>query len=192
MLDQETIWRIFEDSGALLHGHFRLTSGLHSDRYIQCARVLMWPRHAEALSHELLERLGRPALDVVIGPATGGIILAYELARQAGARALFTEREADGKMALRRGFAIREGERVLAVEDVVTTGGSVAEVVELAQRAGGRVTAVAALVDRSGGRVELGLPLVSLLQPVVQTYQPEDCPLCRQGLPAEKPGSRKA
>lgn len=189
MLSQKEIWTIFTQSDALLTGHFRLTSGLHSDRYVQCARVLMWPDRAEVLCRELANRLEEKNIDVVVGPALGGVILAYEMARQLGAQALFTERE-NGIMTLRRGFTIQAGQRVLVVEDVITTGGSAQEVVDLMGQAGAEVVGVASLVDRSNGRVQMGTPLSTLLPVEVSAYSPVGCPLCRDGLPLVKPGSR--
>ncbi len=189
MLNQEALWQLFEQAGALLTGHFRLTSGLHSDRYIQCARVLMLPDQAEMLCRELVRRLDGRQVDVVVGPALGGVVLAYEMARQLGAAALFTERE-NGIMLLRRGFTLGAGQRVLVVEDVITTGGSAREVVELARQSGAEVVGVAALVDRSNGRVEMGVPLSALLAVEVASYEPQECPMCEAGIPVVKPGSR--
>jgi len=189
LLNQEALWQLFEQAGALLTGHFRLTSGLHSDRYIQCARVLMLPDQAEMLCRELVRRLDGRQVDVVVGPALGGVVLAYEMARQLGAAALFTERE-NGIMLLRRGFTLGAGQRVLVVEDVITTGGSAREVVELARQSGAEVVGVAALVDRSNGRVEMGVPLSALLAVEVASYEPQECPMCEAGIPVVKPGSR--
>ncbi|WP_033376818.1 orotate phosphoribosyltransferase [Desulfurispora thermophila] len=182
--------QIFHETGALLEGHFLLSSGRHSDRYFQCARVLQYPDHAERLCRELVSKINLPELQVVTAPALGGIIAGYEVARALGVRSIFAERE-NGRMTLRRGFGIAPGERVLVVEDVVTTGGSVREVMQVVREAGGQVVGVGTLVDRSGGRVDFGVPLWSLVQMEVQTFAPDECPLCRQGLPLVKPGSRQ-
>jgi len=180
----------FREAGALLEGHFLLTSGLHSPKYLQCALVLQDPARAERLARQLAATLAAERVACVVGPAIGGILVAYELARALGVRALFAERQ-DGRMTLRRGFALRPGERVVLAEDVVTTGGSLREVQDLVTAAGAEVVAVASLVDRTSGRDPgFGLPLRSLLVIDVPTYDPADCPLCRQGLPAVKPGSR--
>jgi orotate phosphoribosyltransferase len=175
----------------LLEGHFRLTSGLHSDRYLQCAIVLQHPRRAAALGSALAagmrERVG-PA-DLVVAPALGGILVAHEVARALGIRGLFAERQ-DGSLKLRRGFRIEPGERCFVVEDVLTTGGSTRETMEVVRQTGGIVTAAGSLIDRSGGRVDLGVPRIALAVLDVPTYSPEECPLCRAGSEAIKPGSR--
>lgn len=190
-MDQGQILAIFKQSGALLEGHFRLTSGLHSGRYLQCALVLQYPDHAAALGAELaarmLEQAARPAL--VIAPALGGILVAHEVARALGVRALFAERQ-DGALMLRRGFRIEPGETCFVVEDVVTTGGSTRETMEVARQAGAVVTAAGALIDRSGGRTDLGAPAVALAVLDVPNFKPEECPMCRAGSPVVKPGSR--
>ncbi|MBE3585145.1 orotate phosphoribosyltransferase [Desulfofundulus thermocisternus] len=192
MLNHEEILSIFKKTGAMLTGHFVLTSGRHSDRYFQCARVLEYPRYCELLCRELVRKWGDGELagvETVIGPALGGILVSYEVARVLGARSLFTERE-NGIMTLRRGFTLSPGERVLVVEDVITTGGSVREVIAVAREAGAQVAGVAVLVDRSNGNANLDVPLRALLTIPVVTYGPEECPLCREGIPAVKPGSR--
>jgi orotate phosphoribosyltransferase len=180
---------IFQQTGALLEGHFQLTSGLHSPRYLQCALVLQHPAHAEWVGRSLAAHFGGEQLGAVVAPAIGGIIVAHETARALGVRALFTEREA-GVMTLRRGFRINAGERVLVVEDVVTTGGSTRETIEAVTRAGGVVAGAGSVVDRSGGGVDVGARRVALLTLDVPAYDPTDCPLCRQGTTAIKPGSR--
>jgi orotate phosphoribosyltransferase len=183
---------LFRSAGALLEGHFLLTSGLHSPRYLQCARVLMDPVAATRLGGALAAALGpslREPPGAVVAPALGGVIVAHEVARGLGCRALFTERQ-DGCMTLRRGFSILPGEGVVVVEDVVTTGGSTREVIDVVRASGGRVLAAGSLVDRSGGSVDLGVPTSSLLALEVPTYPPEACPLCAQGSRPEKPGSR--
>jgi orotate phosphoribosyltransferase len=185
---------LFQDSGALLEGHFLLSSGLHSPRYLQCARVLMDPGVATALGAALAHRL-RPLLDetaptAVVAPALGGVLVAHEVARALGCRGLFTERQ-DGTMTLRRGFALEEAEPLVVVEDVITTGGSTREVIEAVRERGAQVLAAGSLVDRSGGAADLGVPRCSLLELEVPTWSPEACPLCRDGSPPEKPGSRR-
>jgi orotate phosphoribosyltransferase len=181
---------IFEQTGALLEGHFQLTSGLHSPRYLQCALILQHPPHAELVGRLLAARFGSEQIGAVVAPAIGGIIVAHETARALGVRALFTEREG-GTMILRRGFRIEEGERVLVVEDVVTTGGSTRETIDAVTRAGGLVVGAGSIVDRSGGDVDLGVPRAALITLNVPAYDPAQCPLCEDGTPAIKPGSRK-
>ena len=185
----ERLLSIFQETGALLEGHFQLTSGLHSPRYLQCALVLQHPRHAEWIGAAIRSRFGAEQVSAVVAPAIGGIIVAHETARAFGARALFTEREA-GVMTFRRGFRLEPGERVLVVEDVVTTGGSTRETIDAVNNAGGFVIGAASVVDRSGGAVELGVRREALLTLEVPAYEPEQCPLCKQGTPAIKPGSR--
>ncbi len=182
----------FIEAQALLEGHFILTSGLHSPRYLQCALVLQDPKLSGKLCKALAKQLKDFEIETVIGPAMGGIVVAYEMARALGVRGIFAERK-ENLMELRRGFTIRPGERVLLVEDVVTTGRSSKEVREVVEAAGGVVVAVASLVDRTSGRDPgFGVPFFSLLKIDVPTYEPADCPLCREGLPLVKPGSRKA
>jgi len=189
-VDKEQALQIFRSTGALLEGHFRLTSGLHSPNYFQCAKVLQYPRYAELFCREIAERFQPEGIEVVVSPAIGGIVVGQEVARLLGCRAVFAERE-ENIMILRRGFEIRAGESVLAVEDVVTTGGSVKEVIHLAQQAGGKVKGAAFLVDRSAGRAQFTVPFFAALKMDVITYPPEECPLCKQGLAVVKPGSRK-
>ncbi|SHM84147.1 orotate phosphoribosyltransferase [Caldanaerovirga acetigignens] len=189
-MTREEIQEIFEKAEVLLTGHFILTSGRHSEKYLQCARLLQYPKLAEKALKELAQNFMESEVDTVIGPAIGGIIVAYEVARALGARALFAERE-NGVMTLRRGFSIEPGERVLVVEDVVTTGGSVKEVIDVVRSCGGQVVGVGALVDRSASKVDFGVPFYSLLSMEVESYLPEECPLCKKGLPAQKPGSKK-
>lgn len=184
---------LFQESGALIEGHFLLSSGLHSPRYLQCARVLMDPGVATALGAALAHRL-RPLFaddtpTAVVAPALGGVLVAHEVARALGCRGLFTERQ-DGTMRLRRGFALEEAEPVVVVEDVITTGGSTREVIEAVRGLGARVLAAGSLVDRSGGTVDLGVPHCSLLDLEVPTWPPEACPRCGAGSTPEKPGSR--
>lgn len=188
-MTQEQVLGIFKTAGALLDGHFLLTSGLHSPQYFQCARVLQYPELAGQLSQELARQYSGSKPDVVASPALGGIIVGHEVARALGCRSIFAEREA-GAMTFRRGFAIEAGEKVLVVEDVVTTGGSVQEVMNLVQTSGGELLGAGFLVDRSGGQVQFSVPMQSLLQLKVVTYKPDQCPLCANHLPLVKPGSR--
>ena len=190
MLNQQEAIDIFTHSGALMEGHFKLTSGRHSNRYMQCAQVLQYPHYTELLAAHIAEKYADAKIDMVIGPAMGGIIVAYEVARQLKVPGIFCERE-NGQMALRRGFAINPGSRLLVVEDVVTTGGSVMEVMEIVKLAGGVVAGVAVLVDRSAGKVDFGVPTEAVLTMDIESWQPDECPLCRAGQgEAIKPGSR--
>ena len=187
---------LFERTGAYLRGHFRLTSGLHSGEYLQCAKVLAYPAFAEELGRRLADRwraVVNGNIDVVLAPALGGLIIGHEVARAFGVPFLFAERDpATGHMTLRRGFEIQPGQKAIVIEDVVTTGGSSREVMETVRSAGGVVLAAGSIIDRSNGRVDLGVPRVSLEQMDVVSYDPSDCVLCKQGLPVVKPGSRKA
>jgi orotate phosphoribosyltransferase len=192
-----TIIEVFRNTGAYLSGHFRLTSGLHSDQYLQCARVLQFPAFAERMGRELAVQLvpaaasgDAAACDLVAAPALGGLIIGHEVARAIGCRFLFTERDGSGKMVLRRGFSVEPGETAVVIEDVITTGGSTREVIDLLQAAGVRVLAAGSIIDRSGGAADLGVPRKSLAVLETSTWQPEECPLCRDGVPVEKPGSR--
>jgi orotate phosphoribosyltransferase len=185
----EQILAILRDHSALLEGHFVLSSGLHSDRYIQCALALQHPPVAERLGAELAARMRPWGATVVVAPALGGVLVAHEVARALGVRALFAERQ-EGVMTLRRGFTLSPGEPALVVEDVITTGLSTRETMASVERAGGRVVGVGALVDRSGGGVDWKIPHAALVTLAVKNYAPAECPLCRSGLPASKPGSR--
>ena len=190
MLTKERILEIFKEAGVLLEGHFLLTSGKHSNQYLQCAKIFRHTRYSEELCVALAAKFADQKIDVVIGPAMGAVQMAYEVSRQIGCENFFAERE-DGKMTLRRGFAVQPGIRCLLVEDVVTTGGSVKEVAELVRQAGGVVVGVGSIVDRSAGRVDFGVPFESVIQMDVQAWEPENCPLCKAGAPAAiKPGSR--
>lgn len=191
VLNPEEVRKLLKDSGSLLEGHFFLSSGLHSSQYLQCAKLLEDPRRAELIGISIAEKFSGQILDLIGGPALGAVILGHEVARAAGARFLFAERDSDGKMAFRRGFKVVPGERGIVVEDVLTTGGSTREVVDLLRAAGAELRGVAAIVDRSGGRVQFDLPLVTLLQLDIPAWTPQDCPLCKRGVPVEKPGSRK-
>lgn len=190
MLTQDEIINILERTGSLKTGHFLLTSGLHSEKYVQCALALSHPKEAEKLCKALAEKLSGINIDLVVGPALGGVVVAYELARALDVPGIFTERQ-DNVMMLRRGFEIKPGQKILVVEDVVTTGGSAKEVIKLLKEMGGDVVAVASLIDRSGRKADFGVPFKSLLHLDIPTYKPEDCPMCKEGSIAEKPGSRK-
>lgn len=190
MLTKDQVLDIFRESNALLEGHFRLTSGRHSNRYMQCAQVLQYPDQTTKLCTEIVEHFADAGIEVVIGPAMGGIVVAYEVGRQLGVKAIFTERE-NGKMTLRRNFRIEPGQKVLVVEDVVTTGGSVFEVIDVVKEQGGQLVGVGVLVDRSNGQVEFGVPTKAVLSMEVVSWEAEDCPMCAEGLPVVKPGSRQ-
>jgi orotate phosphoribosyltransferase len=189
----DDVLALFRRSGALLEGHFCLSSGLHSGAYLQCALVLQYPQHAEALGRALAAAvapvLGEGGVATVLSPALGGIVIGHEVARALGARALFAERQ-EGRLVLRRGFRVTPGERALVVEDVVTTGGSTQETVEVARAAGAHVAGAAALVDRSTTPPAVDVPFVSLVRYPLPVYAPAACPLCARGVPLDKPGSR--
>ncbi len=188
-LTDKQILEAFKRTEGILHGHFLLTSGRHSDTYMQCAKLFADPKESEALCAELAERLKCFNADVVLSPAVGGIIMGYEVARKLGVKNYFAER-VDGKMTLRRGFALVPGSKVIVVEDVVTTGGSVKEVIALARNAGCEVAAAASIVDRSNGAVDFGVPYKALLTMEVKSYEADECPLCKDGSVPYKPGSR--
>jgi orotate phosphoribosyltransferase len=192
-MKNEEVLAVFKETGALLEGHFQLTSGFHSNQYFQCAMVLQYPRHCEMLCGDIAAQFAGAGIDVVIAPAMGGIVVAQEVGRQLRARTLFTERK-DGVMQLRRGFTIRPGERVLVCEDVVTTGGSVNEVIAIVTGCGGKVVGTGYIVDRSGGTVRFPMEPEgkqhAVLHMDVVKYAPEVCPLCAAGSTAVKPGSR--
>ncbi len=185
---------LFNQTGAYLKGHFRLTSGLHSSEYLQCALVLAHPLHAEKLGAELAAKLQAIApekkISVVVSPAIGGLIIGHEVARALGARFIFTERDASGKMILRRGFRIDPFDHAVVVEDVITTGGSSLEVIDILKAVGADVIAAGSVIDRSGGRADLGVKRAALATMSVVSYSEDICPMCRQGLPVQKPGSR--
>ncbi|MGQ9540663.1 MAG: orotate phosphoribosyltransferase [Armatimonadota bacterium] len=188
-MSPDEILQIFRDCGAILHGHFRLSSGKHSDTYFEKFQVLQYPRYVQQLCGELAERFRAEPVDVVVGPTTGGVIIAYEVARQLGTRAIYAEREGQ-KRVLRRGFTLLPNERVLVVDDILTTGGSVREVLEMLEPYRVQLVGVGILVDRTGGQVLMGTRLEALLSLSVQSWQPEQCPLCQQGEPITEPGSR--
>lgn len=190
---KERVLHLFEATGAYLKGHFRLSSGLHSPGYLQSALVLAHPAHAEHLGRDLAMRLrgeARPGIGLVMSPALGGLIIGHEVARSLGVRFLFTERDADRKMSLRRGFELRPGERVAVVEDVITTGGSTKEVIDIVRAAGAIPVIAGSIIDRSGGLANVGVPRVALETLDVPAWDPEICPLCAAGEPVVKPGSR--
>jgi orotate phosphoribosyltransferase len=189
-LTETEILAIFKKTEALLTGHFLLTSGRHSDKYFQCAKVLQYPEHTEKLCRLIAERFKKEKIDTVIAPAMGGLVVGQEVARQLNKRFIFAER-ADKKLSLRRGFTIEEGERLLVCEDVVTTGGSVFEVIDIVKSNGGVVAGVGFIVDRSNGKVDFDYPQFSTLKMEVVSWLPEDCPLCKKGIELVKPGSRK-
>lgn len=188
-LSPENILQIFRECGAVLRGHFRLSSGKHSDTYFEKFQVLQHPHYVQQLCGELAKRFRDDRIDVVVGPTTGGVIIAYEVARQLGTRAVYAEREGNQRV-LRRGFTLREGERVLVVDDILTTGGSVREVLQMLEPYRVQLVGVGILVDRTGGQVDLGVRTETLLQLVVEAWQPEECPLCQRGEPITEPGSR--
>ena len=189
MPTRDELLDLFRKSGALLEGHFRLSSGLHSTGYLQCALVLQSPDTAERLGRALADRVRALGPTVVLSPALGGVVIGHEVGRGLGVRALFAERQ-EGILTLRRGFTLSSTDRVLVVEDVLTTGGSTRETIEVARHAGGTVVGAAAIVDRSGGTARFDVPFEALLPVDVATYQPEACPLCASGIPVVKPGSR--
>lgn len=187
---EERVIELLRETEALLEGHFLLTSGLHSGGFVQCAKVLQYPQHAERLGQWLAASFQGQAIDVVISPAIGGIIIGQEVARALRVRAIFGERERDN-MTLRRGFEVRPGTRVVVVEDVTTTGGSVREIIRLVREHQGHVVGVGAILNRSPGQIDLGVPLHALALLALQNYQPDACPLCAQGSQPVKPGSRQ-
>lgn len=189
-MKKEEIIRLFKKTNALLTGHFRLSSGLHSEKYLQYALVLQYPKYAKKLCQELAKRFEKEKPTVVVGPAIGGILVSYEVAKALGCRSIFTERE-EGKMVLRRGFDIKESDKVLVVEDVVTTGGSTKEVIDVVKQKGARLVGIGAIVDRSCEGVDFGVKFESLVKLNIETFKPEDCLLCKQKIPLVKPGSRK-
>ncbi len=189
-MTNEEIITMLKEAGVLLEGHFLLTSGRHSDKYMQCAKIFQDAKYSVPLCSLLAEQYKDDKVELVIGPAIGAIQMAYEVARQLGVRNIFAERE-DGAMTLRRGFTIEKGQRVLVVEDVVTTGGSVKEVLNLVKEAGGEIVGVGSIVDRTGGKIDFGVPYRSAFSMDITSYEADECPICKTGLPLVKPGSRK-
>jgi len=189
-MTRDELLDLYRRSGALLEGHFRLTSGLHSPGYLQCALVLQHPQQAEALARAIADRVRDLRATVVLSPALGGVVIGQEVGRALGVRAIFAER-VDGKLALRRGFTLEPTDRVLVVEDVMTTGGSTRETIEVAKAAGGQVVGTASIVNRGGAAIRFDVPYASLLEIELPTYDPDQCPLCKQGVPVVKPGSRQ-
>lgn len=189
-MTEKQVVELFEKNNALLTGHFKLSSGLHTEKYLQCALILQYPDIAEKLSKELVKKFLKAKIDVVIGPALGGITLAYEVARALGVRGLFTERQ-EGRMVLRRGFIIKKSEKALVVEDVITTGGSTKEVIDVVRSLGGEVIGVGSIIDRSAEKIDFGAPFYALAEVKIRTFEEKDCPLCKKNIPVTKPGSRK-
>jgi orotate phosphoribosyltransferase len=188
-MERQEVIKILTDTDVLMEGHFLLTSGRHSDKYLQCAKIFQYPKHASRIAAHLALQVSDDGIDLVIGPAIGGIILSYEMGRALGVKTIFAERE-NGVMTLKRGFEVPPRSRVLVVEDVVTTGGSVKEVIELLKEHQAEVSGVAAIVDRSGGKVDFGTKFVCAVRMDVVSYKPEECPLCASGIALVKPGSR--
>lgn len=190
MITNEKAMALLKEAGVLLEGHFLLTSGRHSEKYLQCAKIFKDTNLSSLLCKELAERMGENKPDIVCGPAIGAILMSYEVSRHFNVPNIFAERE-NGEMTFRRGFQIEKGQRVLIVEDVVTTGGSVKEVIKLVQNAGGTVCSVGSIVDRTGGQIPFGVPFYSILSMCVESYEPKHCPLCKENqIPLVKPGSR--
>ncbi|MHB9155158.1 MAG: orotate phosphoribosyltransferase [Endomicrobiales bacterium] len=192
-MNDSEVKELFQKYHALLSGHFLLSSGMHSDTYFQSALILQYPHIAERLARALAEKISKevPEIGVVVSPALGGIVIGQEIGRALGVRAVFAER-VEGKLTLRRGFSLGQGEKCLVVEDVITTGLSTREVMEAVAQAGAKTVAVASLVDRSAGKVDFGAPRFSLLSLEVKSYKPEECPLCKAGGTPVKQGSRTA
>jgi orotate phosphoribosyltransferase len=187
----EEVMKLYEETKALLRGHFRLSSGLHSDRYLQCALVLQYPWHAEKLCQALAEKVKPLKPQAVVSPALGGVVVGQELARALGVRAVFTERNKENDaMELRRGFTLEKGERFFAVEDIITTGKSIKESIQVVRSLGAEVVGAGCLIDRSGGENFFDVPLKALAAMKVESWPEKDCPLCHQGMPVVKPGSR--
>ena len=191
MVNGQRVIEVLKEAGVLQEGHFLLTSGRHSDKYMQCARLFRNTKYSEELCAMLANEFKNDNIELVIGPALGAVQMAYEVSRSLRVENFFAERE-NGVMTLRRGFAVKEGQSVLVVEDVVTTGGSVREVIDLVKNAGGIVAGVGVIVDRTGGKIDFGAPIKSLLSMDIKSYEAGECPLCKAGeIELVKPGSRK-
>lgn len=188
-MNSEKILEKFRDTNALLEGHFILSSGLHSPKYLQCALALQYPMDAASFGKAIAEHFVEAGIETVVSPAIGGLVIGYEVAKALNVRFIWTERK-ETIMMLRRGFSIKDGEKILAIEDVITTGGSIKECIDVVKTNGGNVTNAASIIDRSGGRADIGVPRISLVELDVPSYQPEDCPMCAEGTEAVKPGSR--
>ena len=188
-MNSEQILEHFRQSGALLEGHFILSSGLHSPNYLQCALALAFPADAAKFGRAIAEHFANENIETVASPAIGGLVIGYAVAAALNVRFIWTERQ-DGAMTLRRGFSVRENERILVVEDVITTGGSTRECIEALETRGAKVTGAASIIDRSNGAADVGVPRIALVSMEVPSYKPENCPLCEQGTEAVKPGSR--
>lgn len=192
MLTEERVVEVLKEAGVLLEGHFLLTSGRHSNKYLQCAKIFRNTKYSEELCAALGEKYTGAGVEVVVGPAMGAVQMAYEVSRALGCENFFTERDENGKMTLRRGFAVEPGQKVLIVEDVVTTGGSVKEVIELVRAAGGDIVGVGSIVDRTGGNIDFGVPFKAVYSADVTSWEKDECPLCKAGeIELVKPGSRK-
>ena len=191
MIRRERVLEILKEADVLMEGHFLLASGKHSEKYLQCAKIFRHTKYSEELCKDIAEQFKDEQIDVVVGPAMGAVQMAYEVSRHVNVENFFTERE-DGIMKFRRGFEIKEGMRCLLVEDVVTTGGSIREVIELVQKAGGVVVGLGSIVDRTGGKIDFGVPYKSVIAVDVQSWEANDCPICKEGkIPVIKPGSSK-
>ena len=190
MITKERVLEILKEADVLQEGHFLLTSGRHSDKYLQCAKIFQYTKYSEELCRALAEKFAGKGVELVIGPAIGAIQMSYEVSRHLGVKNIFAERE-NGKMTLRRNFTIEPGQKVLVVEDVVTTGGSVREVLDIVREHGGEVVGLGVVVDRTGGKIDFGVPLESVISMEVVSYEADECPLCKKGLPLVKPGSRQ-
>lgn len=192
MITNERVIEILKEAGVLLEGHFRLTSGRHSNKYLQCAKIFRNTKYSEELCAALAEQYADCGVDVVIGPAMGAVQMAYEVSRHLKCENFFAERDEEGRMALRRGFTVTPGMKVLLVEDVVTTGGSVREVLELVKAQGADVVGVGSIVDRTGGKIDFGVPFKAVISVDVESWEADECPLCKEGkIELVKPGSRK-
>lgn len=190
MISRERVLEILKQTEALYEGHFKLTSGNHSDRYIQCAKIFQYAKFSEEICKSIAQNYSNKNINLVIGPAIGAIQMAYEVSRHLGVRNIFAERDKDGLMKLRRGFTINHGERVLVVEDVTTTGGSVKEVINIVKENGGEIVGVGCIVDRSNGAIDFGVTFTPAISMDVKVWPPEQCELCKNGIPIVKPGSR--